>query len=48
MAHQKVKTKTTKVKTRVKKDGSVNKEGYSVCRICGGSGVQKTPKKKKK
>lgn len=42
---QKVKvTKTTE--TRVKKDGSSNGL-YEQCRMCHGTGVQRTPKKKK-
>ena len=36
----------TRTKTRVKKDGSTNKSGYEICRLCGGSGIQRTPKKK--
>lgn len=39
MARQKV--KTTKVKTRVKKDGSTNKSGYRQCNMCKGTGVVK-------
>lgn len=30
---------TTKTKTRVKKNGSANSAGYSVCKNCGGDGV---------
>lgn len=40
--------KSKTVKSRVKKNGKVNKAGFSVCRICGGSGIQKTPTRKKK
>lgn len=36
-----------KVKTRVKKDGSANSAGYSICKNCGGDGVVKKRKKKK-
>lgn len=45
MAKQIVKTK---VRTRVKKDGTANKEGYMVCNVCHGTGLQKKPKKRKK
>lgn len=41
------KVKQTVTKTRVKKDGSSNGT-YETCRMCGGSGIQKTPKKKNK
>lgn len=34
------------VKTRIKKDGSTNSLGYSICRNCGGDGVVKKRKKK--
>ena len=34
------------VKTRVKKDGSTNKDGYRQCNICHGTGVVKSKKKK--
>lgn len=55
MARQTVRTSTT-TRTRVKKNGEVNDDGYMVCNVCGGSGVQKKPysntkktsKKKKK
>ena len=36
----------TRTKTRVKKDGSASGD-YQQCRICGGSGIQKIPRKKK-
>lgn len=45
MAKQKVKTT---VKTRVKKNGTPNKDGYMLCNICKGSGLQKIPNRKKK
>lgn len=32
------------VKTRVKKNGQPNKEGYSICKNCGGDGVVKKRK----
>ena len=35
-----------KTKTRVKKDGTANSGGYSVCRNCGGDGIVKKRKKK--
>ena len=35
-----------KVKTRVKKDGSANSAGYSICKNCGGDGIVKKRKKK--
>lgn len=38
----------TKTRTRVKKNGSANKGGYMVCNVCGGRGIQKVPKRKKK
>lgn len=40
---------TTRVKTRVKKDGTANSAGYRACNICHGTGViPKSNKKKKK
>lgn len=39
---QKVKT----IKTRVKKNGKANSEGYAICSNCGGDGVVKKRKKK--
>lgn len=43
----KAKQTVTTTKTRVKKDGSANSSGFETCRLCGGSGIQRTPKKKK-
>lgn len=37
--------KTTRVKTRVRKDGKVNSGNYAICRNCGGDGVVKKRKK---
>jgi hypothetical protein len=42
MATQRVKTT---IKTRQRKTGG--NSGYEKCRMCGGSGRQKSPKKKK-
>lgn len=39
---------TITVKTRVKKDGSTNTAGYAVCKNCGGDGVVRVRKNKKK
>ena len=39
---QKIKT----VKTRVKKNGSINSGGYAICSNCGGDGIVKKRKKK--
>lgn len=36
--------KATKTKTRVKKDGSTNKEGYKICDKCAGKGIIKKKK----
>lgn len=44
MAKQKVSRTVSRV--RVKKDGSTNSAGYSVCRNCGGDGIVKKRKKK--
>lgn len=38
--------KSKTVKTRVKKDGSVNSSGYAICKNCGGDGIVKKKKKK--
>lgn len=37
---------TSTTKTRVKKNGNPNEEGYMQCNICHGTGIQKKPKKK--
>ena len=34
------------VRTRVKKNGQANSEGYTICRNCGGDGVVRKRKKK--
>jgi len=36
----------SQTKTRVKKNGTASGE-YQQCRICGGSGIQRVPRKKK-
>ena len=44
MAHQKVVTKTTHIKTRVPKNGKSNNSGYKQCNMCHGTGVIKKSK----
>ena len=39
-------TVTTTTKTRVKKNGTTNGQGYQICKNCGGDGVVKVRKKK--
>lgn len=46
MARARQTVTNSSTKTRVKKDGSSNNAGYETCRMCGGTGVQKSPKKK--
>lgn len=38
--------KSKTVKTRVKKNGKANSEGYALCKNCGGDGVVRKRKKK--
>lgn len=38
----------TKTKSRVKKNGKSSKSSYEPCRICHGTGLQPTPKRKNK
>jgi DnaJ-class molecular chaperone len=41
------KVTTTRVKTRVKKNGATNKAGYKICKNCGGKGVVRNYTKRK-
>lgn len=40
----KQKVTTTRVKTRVRKNGATNKDGYKICRNCGGDGIVRVRK----
>lgn len=44
MARQRI---HTRIRVRVKKDGSINGGGYKACSNCGGDGIVKTRKKHK-
>lgn len=46
MAKQTIKTTVTRTRTRVKKNGETNSQGYQICRNCGGDGVTRIRKKK--
>lgn len=46
MARQTI--KNTVVKTRVKKNGQVNSGNFAICKNCGGDGVVRVRKNKKK
>lgn len=43
-----IKQTITTVKTRVKKNGTPNSAGLAVCKNCGGDGVVRVRKNKKK
>lgn len=47
MARQRVRTTTTNVRTRVRKNGTSG-GGYQVCNICHGSGIVRKPSHRRK